>query len=124
LRGEVLLRSGRLPEGRTVLENVEVALRALPGPDAWIQALFRLELIARAARDAGDWTLAGITGRQLMEHDPSYAGSHLALALVALHGGRAAEAARSFAAAETYWRDADPDLPELREIRSRARPLS
>jgi tetratricopeptide (TPR) repeat protein len=119
LRGEVLLRSGRLPEGRALLENVEVSLRALPGPDAWIQALFRLELIARAARDAGDWTLAESTGRQLMEHDPSYAGSHLARALVALHGGRAAEAARSFAAAETYWRDADPDLPELREIRSR-----
>ena len=53
LRGELLLRSGARAEGRAVLEGVERTLRGLPGPDAWIQALFRLELIARAARDVG-----------------------------------------------------------------------
>jgi hypothetical protein len=58
LEGELMLAFGRGPEGRAVLEKVEHALRATPGPDAWIQALFRLESIARVAREAGDWDLA------------------------------------------------------------------
>ncbi|MET0552516.1 MAG: hypothetical protein ABW221_05735, partial [Vicinamibacteria bacterium] len=116
LRGEVLLRSGARTEGRAALEAVERTLRALPGPDAWIQALFRLELIARAARDVGDWELAESTARQMLEHDPAYAGAHLALALVAARAGRSGEAERAFAEARRYWQDADADLPERKQI--------
>jgi tetratricopeptide (TPR) repeat protein len=119
LRGEILLRSGQVAEGRTRLQEVERRLRALPGPDAWIQALFRLEAIARTAREVGDWALAEHTARQMLEHDPPYGGSHLALALVASRKGDAAEAARAFEAAERAWREADPDLAELQEIRTR-----
>ena len=50
----------------------------LPGPDAWIQALFRLEAIARTARDVGDWELAECMAGQMLEHDAAYGGSHLA----------------------------------------------
>ena len=53
LRGELLLREGAVAEGRRSLEEVARTLRALPGPDAWIQALFRLESMARVAREAG-----------------------------------------------------------------------
>jgi hypothetical protein len=80
-------------------------------------ALFRLESIARAAREAGDWELAEHTARQMLEHDPAYGGSHLAAALVARHRGDIAAADQSLAAAARYWRDADPDLPELRLTR-------
>jgi tetratricopeptide (TPR) repeat protein len=117
LRGEVLLRQGRSPEARRALEDVARTLRALPGPDAWIQALFRLEAIARLAREAGDWELAERMARQMLEHDDAYAGSHLALALVADHRGDAAVATEERAAAERLWRDADPDLPELAAAR-------
>jgi Tfp pilus assembly protein PilF len=119
LRGEILLRSGKAAEGRAVLVDVQRALRALPGPDAWIQALFRLELIGRIAREAGDWELAEHTARQMLEHDAAYGGSHLALALVADHRGDLASAGRERAAAATYWRDADPDLHEWTELRGR-----
>ena len=78
LRGEILLREGRAAEGRALLQDVQARLRAIPGPDAWIQALFRLEAIARLARDAGDWGLAEYTADQMIEHDTAYAGSHLA----------------------------------------------
>jgi tetratricopeptide (TPR) repeat protein len=117
LRAEMRLRSGRQEEGRALLEDVERHLRAIPGPDAWIQALFRLEAIARTAREVGDWDLAEYTARQMLDHDAAYAGSHLALALVARHAGDAATAESEFAAAERYWPDADPDLPELAQAR-------
>jgi tetratricopeptide (TPR) repeat protein len=116
LRGELLLRSGKRDEGRAVLEEVVRALRAIPGPDAWTQALFRLESIARSAREVGDWELAEFVARQMLDHDQAYGGSHLALALVLRQKGDAAGAAREMAAAQERWRDADADLPELRQI--------
>jgi tetratricopeptide (TPR) repeat protein len=119
LRGEILLRSGRTEEGRAVLKEVQRALRAIPGPDAWIQALFRLESIARMAREVGDWELAGYTAGQMLDHDRAYAGSHLALALASEHTGDCGAVAPALAAAARHWRDADPDLPELDLIRSK-----
>ncbi len=73
LRAELLLREGRGAEARPILEEVARTLRAIPGPDAWIQALFRLEAMARLARDVGDWELAEFMALQMIEHDPAYA---------------------------------------------------
>jgi tetratricopeptide (TPR) repeat protein len=116
LRGELLLRTGRREEGRTVLKDVVRALRAAPGPDAWSQALFRLETMARSAMDASDWDLAEFIAAQMLEHDAAYGGSHLTRALVLRRKGEAAGAATELEAARRYWRDADPDLPELQRI--------
>ena len=115
LRGEVLLRTGRGEEGRAVLKEVQRTLRALPGPDAWSQGLFRLESIARSAREAGDWDLAEFSAAQMLDHDAAYGGSHLAMALVLQHKGDAG-ATREFEAAKRFWPDADRNLPELRLI--------
>ena len=117
LRGELLLREGRRDEAERLLEDVARTLRSLPGPDAWIQALFRLEAIARMARDVGDWELAGVMAGQMVEHDSAYGGSHLARALVAERRGDPEAAAEARAEAERCWRDADPDLPELAMVR-------
>ena len=73
-------------------------------------ALFTIEAIARAARDVGDWELAAWAARQMLEHDPNYAGSHEALALVAEHGGDAQTARSERALVAKYWKSADPDL--------------
>ena len=120
LRGELLVRDGDRAEGRRVLEGVARTLRGLPGPDAWIQALFRLEAMARTARDAGEWELAGFLADQMIEHDAAYGGSHLARALVAEHRGDGAQAAAARAEAARYWADADPDLPELAVVKAAA----
>jgi tetratricopeptide (TPR) repeat protein len=120
LLGESLLRDGKTAEGGALLVDVEKRLRALPGPDAWTQALFRLEGIARIAREVGDWELAEHTARQMLDHDRAYGGSHLALALVEAHKGERAKAGESLAAAAAHWRDADPDLAELALARSGA----
>ena len=110
LRGEILLREGKGAEGRALLKDVQTRLRAIPGPDAWIQALFRLEGIARVARDAGDWELAAYTADQMIEHDSAYAGAHAAQAAVARHAGDAARAEREMDAARRAWAQADPDV--------------
>jgi tetratricopeptide (TPR) repeat protein len=114
LQGEFFLRTGQKEKGRSMLEEVAKKVRAAAGPDAWTQALFTLEAIARAAREAGDWELARSTARQMIAHDPNYAGSHYALALVAEHDGDAAAARSERALVEKFWKNADRDLPELK----------
>jgi tetratricopeptide (TPR) repeat protein len=109
-QGEFLLRTGQQAKAHAMLENVARKERAAPGPDAWAQALFTLEAIARAAREVGDWDFANWAARQMMDHDPNYAGSHEALALVADHRGDAPTARAERALAAKYWKNADPDL--------------
>jgi tetratricopeptide (TPR) repeat protein len=109
-QGEFLLRTGKAAQGRPMLEDVVRKIRARPGPDAWAQALFTIEAIARAAREVGDWDFANWAARQMMDHDPNYAGSHEALALVADHRGDAPTARAERALAAKYWKNADPDL--------------
>jgi hypothetical protein len=116
-QGEFFLRTGQKDKARSMLEEVARKVRAAPGPDAWTQALFTLESIARAAREVGDWDLAGWMARQMLEHDPNYAGAHYALALAAQHGGDLRTASREAAAAAKFWGTADPDLAELKTIR-------
>lgn len=123
-RGELLLRTGRKDEGRALLKEVQARIRAVPGPDAWMEALFRLDEIARVARSLGEWELAAYTAEQMRQHDPAYAGTHYALALVAEHRGDLAAARQGYAEAVRLWAKADPDLPELRQSRSREAALS
>ncbi len=117
LQGEFYLRTAVRDKGRATLEEVATRVRAAPGPDAWAQALFTLEGIARAARAVGDWELAGRMARQMVEHDPSYAGGHYALGLAAERAGDAATAKTEFALALKGWAKGDADLPELKELR-------
>jgi tetratricopeptide (TPR) repeat protein len=116
LRGEILLHSGQFDEGGAVLKDVVKRLRATPGPDAWSQGLFRLELMARSAMQAGDWALADFLAAQMLDHDAAYAGSHYTHALVLQHNNDESAAAKEVATARRYWRDADKDLAELHEL--------
>jgi tetratricopeptide (TPR) repeat protein len=116
LQGEFFLRTGQKDKGRSLLESVAKAVRAAPGPDAWTQALFTLEAIARTARESGAWDVADWAARQMIEHDPNYAGAHYALGLVAAHNGDRAAARKAFDLARSYWKNADPDLPELKDL--------
>jgi tetratricopeptide (TPR) repeat protein len=119
LQGEFFLRTGQAEKGRAVLKEVMRKIRAELGPDAWTQALFKLEVIARTAREVGDWELAQYAAQQMMEHDANYAGSHYCMALVAERKGDKSAALEGFIAAEKYWRNADADLPELLDTRKK-----
>jgi tetratricopeptide (TPR) repeat protein len=113
LQGEFLLRTGQRDKGRQVMERAAGKWRSLPGPDAWTQSLFRLEALARSARAVGDWALAARIAQLMLEHDPNYAGTHYALALVAQNNGNTATARREFDLALKAWANADKDLAEL-----------
>ena len=120
LRADILLRENQTPEAEALLVEVEKSILAMPGPDAWSSAAFQLETISLRARDAGDWELAGFTARNLMEHNPNYAGGYYAMALVAQHEGNSTKATQLFASAQKLWLKADPDLPELTTISRRS----
>ena len=117
LHGEFYLRTAAREKGRATLEQVATRVRSAPGPDLWAQALFTLESLALTARRVGDWELAGRLAQQMIEHDPHYAGSHYAAGLAAEHVGDVATARSEFAMALKYWAKADPDLPELAELK-------
>jgi tetratricopeptide (TPR) repeat protein len=117
LNAEILLRRGRAEKSDALFREIEKKVRAVPGPDAWSQALFQLESIASIARDAGDWELAEFTARQMIEHDPSYAGGYYALGLAAEHNGATDAAREQFKQAAQRWSKADPEMPELAQLR-------
>jgi tetratricopeptide (TPR) repeat protein len=119
LQAELLLRSGHSEKARAAFREVRRKIRAMPGPDAWSQGLFRLESIGRAAVAAGAWQLAAETAADMHAHDPAYGGTHYLLALVAEHETRPREAVEHLEAAERAWRDADPDFADLADVRSR-----
>jgi tetratricopeptide (TPR) repeat protein len=119
LQGEFRLRTAQREQGRQAMERAAQKWRSLPGPDAWTQSLFRIEALARSARQVGDWPLAARMAQLMLEHDPDYAGTHYALALVAQHDGNDATARREFDLALKAWATADKDLPELAVARKK-----
>ena len=62
---------------------------------------------------------ASRVAQQMLQHDPAYAGTHYALALVAEHKGDWRLARAELLLAEKQWSRADPGLPELRDVRRR-----
>ncbi|PYU78627.1 MAG: hypothetical protein DMG50_26835 [Acidobacteria bacterium] len=116
LRTDILLHEKNTTEGEPLAMNVAKSVLAMPGPDAWMAALFELESMAQSARNAGDWELAGFMAQQMILHNPNYAGGHFAYGLAAEHEGRSAEARQALTAAEKLWGKADRDLPELAQI--------
>ena len=121
LQGEFFLRTGQRDKARTTLRPAIAQARAAQGPDEWAQALFTLESIARAAREAGDWEFAGTVATEMIAHDAAYGGSHYARALVDAHNGITDRAASEFALAARFWSGADPDFPPLLDVRNHLR---
>jgi len=119
VQGEFFLRSGDREKGRAMIREAVATLRGRLGPDAWSQTLFDLEAIARAAREADDWTFAAELADQMRQHDGGYAGTHFAMALVDERRGDRPAAVRGYERAIVLWRDADRDLPELSESSGR-----
>lgn len=116
LQAEFFLRTGQPARARPLAHDAVRRLRDRRGPDAWSQALFRIEAIARAAIEAADWDLAASLGEQLRAHDAAYGGTHFVLASLARHRQDRETERRELEAAKRAWAKADTDLPELREI--------
>ena len=116
LRTDILLQEKNTAEGEPLAMDVAKSVLAMPGPDAWMAAVFELESMAQSARNAGDWDLAGFLAQQMILHNLNYAGGHFAYGLAAEHSGKSSDARQAFATAEKLWGKADRDLPELEQI--------
>lgn len=108
LGGMLLLARGQEGFARPLLEGAVRNHRLMLGPDGWVQALFRLERIAAAAREAGAWELARAVTREMAAHAPAYAGTFRAQAALAIHDGRGEDAARLEKKAADAWAHAGP----------------
>jgi tetratricopeptide (TPR) repeat protein len=113
LRGEIFLRENRKQDAEDLLMDVQKSILAMPGPDAWSGATFQLETMAQGARTAGDWELAGFTAKNMIEHNPNYAGGYYAMALVAAQSKDKAAESRLLVTARKLWARADADLLEF-----------
>jgi len=122
LRAEILLRTGKTDEANIIFKDVIRRVRAIPGPDAWMQAIYRLELIARIARENSDWELADHTAKQMLDHDKHYGGSQYVMGLVEEHKGNGAAARQWLSKAKAAWSDADPGFlePKLQQLKEAA----
>jgi tetratricopeptide (TPR) repeat protein len=108
LHAEIMVYERKWEKANPLIEKLQQELVAVPGPDAWSEALFQLEAIAKLARRVSDWDLAESTANRMIQHDSSYAGGHLARARVAEHKGDASTQRQELAAAERLWTRADP----------------
>ena len=116
LRAQILLTQ-RSPEAEPLLQRIAKRINAENGPDAWIQGLYELERINRAARSIGNWQVAAQFANLMVERAPDYAGAHYALALSAEHDGDRQRALTELSLAAKAWSNADPDLPEMHDLR-------
>jgi tetratricopeptide (TPR) repeat protein len=87
LRAQADFLEGKRESAASRLRRRALTMRALPGSDAWSDAMFQLRLIAEIAMDYGDWDLARFAAHQLVEQAPFYAGAHSLLARIAEHDG-------------------------------------
>jgi tetratricopeptide (TPR) repeat protein len=110
LHAEIMLYEKNWDKGNALVEKLQEEITAVPGPDAWSEALFRLEFIAKMARRIGDWELVEHTAQKMIQHDPTYAGGYFALGWVAEHQGDASEARQKFATGEKLWSKADANV--------------
>jgi tetratricopeptide (TPR) repeat protein len=113
----LVLERGKIADAPPLMESLLRYTRAATSADSWSQGLFRLELLARLARDTGHWEVARELARFMIEYDPYYGGSHYAMALVAQHDGNGGLALTEFGAAAKYWAGADMDFPELIQVK-------
>jgi len=119
LRAQILLTQ-RSPEAEPLLQRIAKRIHAENGPDAWIQGLYELERINRAARTVGNWQVAAQFANLMVERAPEYAGAHYALALSAEHDGDRQRALAELSLAAKGWSNADTDLPEMHDLRDAA----
>jgi tetratricopeptide (TPR) repeat protein len=110
LHAEIMLYEKNWSKGNALVEKLQDEMIAVPGPDAWSEALFQLESIAKMARRIGDWELVEHTAQKMMQHDPSYAGGYFAMGWVAEHQGDTAVAREKFATGEKLWSKADTNV--------------
>lgn len=87
--------------------KVQNSMLKQTGPDAWISALYFLQLVTNITWASGNMELAETSARTMLQHDPNYGGGHWWLAKVLHRQGKLVEANAELAKAKEAYKDAD-----------------
>src|SRR5215469_110879 len=118
LRAELALHRGN-PEGESAMR--ELLLQAKEGfrmADS-TDSLFLMQLVAEDSRKMKQWKLAEFTAEQMLGFDPNYAGGHYEMGMVKIQIGQADGGRSELEKSVELWRNADLDLDELRQAKTR-----
>jgi len=80
-------------------------------------SLFVMQLVAEDSRNLKRWDLAQFAAEQMLGFDSNYAGGHYETAMVRLQTGQGGAAEPELQKAIELWKNADPDLDELRQAK-------
>jgi tetratricopeptide (TPR) repeat protein len=119
LQAEISLRTGDRSRAAAAFRDVRSKIRALPGPDAWSQGLFRLESIGRTAVALEAWSIAAETAADMTAHDPNYGGTHYLQSLVARNAGDERREQHALQRALEAWRGGDSNFADLADVQRR-----
>ena len=81
-------------------------------------SLFLMQLVAEDSRRMKNWKLAEFTAEQMLGFDPNYAGGHYEMGMVKIQTGQLDGARSELQKSVELWRNADPDLDELRQAKT------
>jgi hypothetical protein len=116
LKTELALRRGH--------EGAEPAMRdlLLQAKGQFRQAdstgsLFLIQLVAEDCRNLKKWDLAQFAAEQMLGFDANYAGGHYEMGMVKVQTSQAGAAQPELQKAIELWKNADPDLDELRQAK-------
>jgi tetratricopeptide (TPR) repeat protein len=116
LKTELALRRGQQdaePAMRELLLKAKEHFRQADSTDS----LFLLQLEAEDCRNLKKLDLAQFAAEQMLAFDANYAGGHYEMAMVKLQTDQTAAAQPELKRAIELWKNADPDLDELRQAK-------
>ena len=116
-QGELLLRTGQTERGRAMLREAVAKLRADLRGDEWTLTVLRLGSVWSLSQELHDKMLGAELAKQMEQFDPSYPGTHYALAKAAEQEGNFAAARTQYRMAIDGWHAADADLASLADAR-------
>jgi len=116
LKTELALRRGEQEAEPAMRELLLKAKEGFRQADS-TASLFLLQLVAEDSRNLKRWDLAQFAAEQMLGFDASYAGGHYEMGMVKVHTGQAGAARPELQRAVELWKNADPDLDELRQAK-------
>ena len=116
LKTELALQRGH-PEAEPAMRDLMLKAKEHFRQADSTDSLFLLQLVAEDCRNLKKWDLAQFAAEQMLGFDANYAGGHYEMGLVRLRTGQVGAARAELEKAVELWKNADPDLDELRQAK-------
>ena len=131
LRAEIFLADGRPGDAiRCIAKELTLIVPSNGPPLFYTNAPFAQDVLARAYEAKGDLDRAATEYKRLLAFDPASTDRRLKnpryeyrLAKILEKNGRSAEAFEHYSKFLEYWKNADPDIPELIDAKARVAAL-